>query len=353
MAGMLKNQPVNISLASIVKVAFVVLGLWFLYLVKEIVALLFLAIIIASAIAPLADLFERKRIPRMGTVIVVYLLCVAAFVLVLYLIIPPIVDELKQLAGLIPEYYETVTKQIFKTTRGISPDAAKNAQEFLITFGEKIRSVTSGFLSVVAGAFGGVVAFGAVLVTSFYLAIQRRGVEDFLRLVTPKANEAYVVDLWTRVEHKLGRWLQGQLLLALIVGVTVFIGLSFIGVPYALLLGVAAALFEIVPIVGPLLSAVLGISLAIIISPFLALLTLVFYVILQQVENHILVPLLMKRVTGLNPVVVIVALLAGAHLGGVLGMIIAVPLATIAGELLDDFAKHKATDKSTERAHAA
>jgi len=100
-------------------------------------------------------------------------------------------------------------------------------------------------------------------------------------------------------------------------------------------------LLEIVPIAGPILSALVGVSMAIIISPFLALLTLIFYIIAQQVENHILVPILMKKATGLNPVVVIVALLVGAKLGGVLGMLVAVPLATIAGELLEDFSKKK------------
>lgn len=335
------KTQLDIPLSTIMKVALVVLGLVFLYLVKEILALLFLSIIIASAVAPWVSYFERYFVPRLLGVFIVYVIILGALAATFYFVIPPIIDEIRHLAVVLPDYYDTFSKQIFRTTRGISPDWAKNAQEFLISTGEQIKDFSSGAVRAVSGLFGGAVALGAVIVISFYLAVQRRGVEEFLRLVTVKEQEEYVLDLWKRVELKLGRWLQGQLLLGCIVGVTVFIGLSIIGVPYALLLGLIAGVFEIVPIVGPLFSALIGIAVAVLISPFLALLTLVFYVIVQQIENHVLVPLLMKRITGLNPVVVIVSLLIGAKLGGVLGMILAVPLATIAGELLEDVAKKK------------
>ena len=335
------RQLTHISFASVFKVVLVLLGVWFLFLIKEILALLFLAIIIASAVGSWVGFFERFSVPRLGGVFIVYLAILGLLTLVLYSVIPPIIEQIKQLAVVLPDYYETFSKQVLRTTRGISPDWAKNTQEFLINFGDRIKDFTSGAVQAITGLFGGVVAFGIVVVISFYLAVQRKGVEDFLRLVMPKEQEEYVLDLWKRVELKLGRWFQAQLLLAFIVGATVFVGLSLIGVPYALLLGVIAGIFEILPIVGPLFSAIVGIGVAVIISPFLAVLTLLFYVIIQQIENHVLVPLLMKRITGLNPVVVIVALLVGAKLGGVLGMIISVPLATVAGELLEDFAKKK------------
>ncbi|MBI1755169.1 AI-2E family transporter [Candidatus Azambacteria bacterium] len=341
-----QKQSFDIRLSVIIKVVLVLLGFVFLYLIKEVLAILFLAIIIASAVDPWVGFFEKYYVPRLVGVFLVYLVIFGALATVFYSIIPPIIDEIKQFAVVLPDYYDTVSKQIFRTTRGISPDWAKDAQGFLIAAGEQIKSYTSGVVRAISGLFGGVVAFGAVVVISFYLAVQQKGVDDFLRLVTPKEEESYVLDLWKRVEHKLGRWFQGQLLLGCIVGLTVFVGLSIIGVPYALLLGVIAAVFEIVPMVGPLFSALFGITVAVLISPFLAALTLLFYVIVQQIENHVLVPLLMKRITGLNPVVVIVALLIGAQLGGVLGMLLAVPIATVAGELLEDLAKKKSAPVS-------
>lgn len=331
----------DISLSAILKAAGVVLALMFLYLIKEVLAILFLAIIIASAVDPWVSFFEKYFVPRLLGVSLVYCAVLGVLAAVLYFMIPPIIDQIKQFAVVLPDYYEALSRQVFRTTRGISPDWAKEAQVFLIGAGEQIKSYTSGAIQAFSALFGGVAASGAVVVISFYLAVQRKGVEDFLRLVTPHNQEKYVLDLWKRVEIKLGRWFQGQLLLGCVVGVSVFAGLSVIGVPYALVLGLIAGIFEIVPIVGPLFSALLGVAVAVLISPFLAALTLLFYLIVQQVEAHVLVPLLMRRIMGLNPVVVIVALLIGAKLGGVLGMVLAVPMAAVAGEALDDFAKTK------------
>ena len=342
----IQRQFLDISVGTVLKIAAVVIALSLLYLTREILVILFLAVIIASAVSLLAGALERYRVPRLIGVLATYLVGVVFFSLVLYLIIPPIVDEIKQLAVVLPDYYEIAARQIFKTTSGISPDYAKNAQSILLNFGEKIKEFTSGVFNIASALFGSAVSFVAIIVISFYLSIQKKGVEDFLRLIIPQDQEEYVINVWMRVEKKLGKWLQGQIIIALIMGVTVFIGLTFIGVPYALLLGVIAGVLEIVPIAGPILSALVGVSMAVLISPFLALLTLIFYIIVQQIENHILVPILMKKATGLNPVVVIVALLAGAKLGGVLGMLISVPLATIAGELLEDLSKKKTLSKN-------
>lgn len=340
-----QKQKSDISLSVILKVVAVAAVAGFFYLVRDILIILFLAVIIASTVSLFAGVLEKRRIPRLFGVLLIYLSVAGALVLIFYFMVPSIIDEIKQLAVVLPDYYESVSKQIFRTTSGISPDYAKNAQDVLLGFGDQIKELTSGAFNIVSALFGGVVSLIAVVVISFYLSIQKKGVEDFLRLVTPYDQEEYALDLWHRVEKKLGKWMQGQLILGLILGISVFIGLTIIGVPYAILLGLIAGIFEIVPIAGPIFSAVLGVSVAILISPFLALLTLIFYIIIQQVENHILVPILMQKTTGLNPVVVIVALLAGAKLGGVIGMLIAVPLATIVSELLDDFAKKKSLVK--------
>lgn len=337
-----QRHPIDISLFSIVKVALVAAVAILLYFVKGIIALVFLAVIIASAVEGWVSFFEKRRIPRIAGVLLAYVAFIGFLLLAMYAIVPPIIEEIRQLVVVIPDYYDTVSKQIFRTTRGISPDYARNTQEFLVGFEGKFSGIGSGAFATIADVFGGIIDFGIVIVISFYLAVQKKGVESFLRLVTPKETESYILDLWRRVDVKLGRWLQGQLLLGCIVGFTVFLGLSIIGVPYAILLGLVAAIFEIVPIVGPLFSALLGISVAALVSPLLAVVTVIFYIILQQIENHVLVPLFMKKIIGLNPVIVIVALLAGAQLGGILGMIIAVPLAAILSELLDDLAKRKA-----------
>ncbi len=343
---MTPKQIVDVSTWTIFRGILILLFFWFLFLIKNILVVLFLSLIIASAIAPFANYLQEKKIPRVFGVLFVYIVAILFFSLLLYLVVPTVIDEIRQLASVFPDYYEKFSNKFSTTIVNISPDYAKTAQDFLINFGEKINSITSGIFKAVAGVFGGFATLGIVIVISFYLAVQERGVEYFLRMITPKHNENYVLDLWRRVEKKLGLWLQGQLMLGIIIGLVVFVGLSLLGVPYALLLGIVAGVFEIVPVVGPIFSAFAGVLVAFMIDPWLALWTLIFYVIVQQFENNILVPNLMKKMTGLNPIVVLISLLVGFELGGVLGMVIAVPLATIFSELLDDYAKAKLKESS-------
>lgn len=169
----------------------------------------------------------------------------------------------------------------------------------------------------------------------------KQGPAGFIRSVLPAKYEDYVISLWKRAEHKVGRWLQAQLLLALSVGFLVFVGLSLLNVKYALLLGIIATILEIVPIVGPVVSAIPGVILAFAQSPTLGLWVLVFYIAVQQVEGHILAPLILGKTLGLNPVTVIIALLIGGTLAGIIGILLSVPVAVVIVEILDDMAKQK------------
>lgn len=331
----------DISIWTLAKIAMAVLLFWFLFLSVDLLIVIFLSVIIASAISPVVGYLAAKRIPRVWGVLLVYLLVAAFLAFLMYLIVPLIVNEIRQLAILLPEYYESASSKFSNMAINISPEYAKSSQDFLMKFGETIKDASSSILGVLASIFGSVATLSIVFVISFYMAVQEKGVENFIRIITPKDDEEYALNLWKRVEKKLGLWLQGQLILGFVVGLAVFIGLSIIGVPYALLLGIIAGLFEIIPMAGPLLSAIVGVSVALVVNLWLGVLTLIFYIIIQQTENHILVPLLMKKMTGLNPIVIIVALMAGLELGGVLGMLISVPIATIIGELLADYSKSK------------
>ena len=196
-------------------------------------------------------------------------------------------------------------------------------------------------VGLVVSIFGGLMSFIAILIISFYLSVTKNGIENFLGSIVPEKYEPYAIGLWKRSEIKVGRWLQGQLLLGLIMGLVVYVGLSLMGIKYALLLAFLAAVLEIVPIVGPVLAAIPAVFLAFLQGPSLGLWVVLFYVAAQQLENHLLVPVVLGKTTGLNPVVVIIALLVGQQLAGIPGMILSVPLATVIVELLDDFAKHK------------
>ena len=157
----------------------------------------------------------------------------------------------------------------------------------------------------------------------------------------PHEKEQYIIDLWRRAQNKIANWLRGQLALGLSMGVLVFVGLKIIGIKYALILGIVAAVFEIVPFVGPILAAVPAIVLAFLQAPILAFWTAGMFLLAQQFENHVLVPLVMRRLVSMNPVIVILALIFGAKLGGILGALLGVPIMSVIEEVVADFNKRK------------
>jgi predicted PurR-regulated permease PerM len=147
--------------------------------------------------------------------------------------------------------------------------------------------------------------------------------------------------LWHRAERKIGYWLRGQVILSLFIGIVTWVGLSLLGVRYALLLALIFAMLEIVQVAGPIAAGLAAVTVALVQAPLLAGLVAVFFFIVQQIEGNIIVPILFRRMLGLHPVVVIFALFVGGRLGGVIGLIVAVPIAAVITEFLNDWSKGK------------
>jgi predicted PurR-regulated permease PerM len=150
-----------------------------------------------------------------------------------------------------------------------------------------------------------------------------------------------VLHVYARSRQKIGAWFRTQLVASLIMGVTVWGGLTLLGEPYAFLIGVIAALFELIPFVGPIASGAVGIVAALGVSSTLAIYTLIFFIVAQQFESNILVPILSRRAVDLHPVIVIVALLIGAEVGGFLGIVISVPAAAVFQEVIQEWSSKK------------
>ena len=337
------HTHVEISTSTILRFILVILFFVFLYILKDVLIIFLFALIIASAISPFANWLDEKRFPRLLGVLLLYLVVLALVIAILSLIIPYISQDISQLVSTMPQLVAKVSTSLEKVQQG-SPqylDFLSEVQNILQGFSDYLQQSSQSILGLVISVFGGVMSAIAILIISFYLSVTKNGIENFLGSIVPEKYESYAMDLWKRAELKVGLWLQGQLLLGLIMGLIVYVGLSFMDIKFALILGFLAAILEIVPMVGPVLAAIPAIFLAFLQSPALGLWMIVFYIIIQQLENHILVPIVMGRTVGLNPVVVIVALLIGQQLAGIPGMILSVPVATIIVEMMDDFAKHK------------
>ena len=311
-----------------------------LFMVREIVGVLIFAIIISSALEPLLGYLEKKKIPRLLSLIGVYILFFVFFAALIYIVLPLMLDQLKNFGDNYPTYFGKIEEAAGTIT--FIPGLSTNLHDLLNQLTGQIPSFTS-LISYASSIFGGIISFIVVLVVSFYLSLSRGALDGFLSSVMPPQFEAYVHGLWIRAQKKMGRWLQAQLLLSIFMFVVVGIGLWILGVEYAFLIAIIAGILEIVPFVGPIVAAGLAILLALSQSAILGVWVLIFFVAIQQLENHVLVPLLIKKLVGLNPVTIILAILVGAKLGGVLGMLLAVPLAAVVDEFFDDLAKRKAS----------
>ena len=206
-----------------------------------------------------------------------------------------------------------------------------------------------GIFSSLSAVSGGVINFILIIVLSFYLAVQEDGVAKFLKIITPLKHESYVINLWRRSQLKIGRWMQGQIFLGVLVMVLVYAGLLIIGVPHALLLAVVAGIFELIPLFGPVLAAIPAIFIAYTASGTGAMLIVAaLYIVIQQFENHIIYPLVVRKVIGMPPIVSIVALVIGGQLAGFLGIVVAVPVAAVIMEYLSDIEEYKVAKLSQQ-----
>lgn len=346
-----KQLTIDISTSTILKVIFTVLFFVFLYLLVDVLIVLLFAIIIASAVSPFADWLDEKKFPRLLGVILLYLSIFSLIVFLLSLVIPFVGLEINQLIKALPEFIQSVSisiEQAQEVTSSRYFDFFNEILNFLDSFSEYLAISSQSVISFIIGIFGGILSFVAIIVISFYFSYMKNGIENFIRALVPDKYESIVLGVWKRSEIKVGRWVQGQLLLALIVGLAVYVGLSILGVRFALLMGIIAMILELVPNVGPVLAAIPAVILAFIQGPaILGMWVILLYVIIQQAENHILVPIVLGRTVGLNPVVVIISLLIGLKLAGILGVILAVPVAAILVEILEEIA-HQTGYKKTQ-----
>ncbi len=349
---MIKDTPVsvNISSATIIKTILFLLLLLFLYFFRDLVLIILTAIVIASSIEPLAKWFVRRKIPRVLAVIFVYLGAVGVLVGIFMTFLPLIIEETSNLSEAIPQYVNSADfwpsikdNNNFlsgKTVQDITSGFA--ISDIIDGLKSTVNHTFNGFWQSVSFIFGGLLSFILIIVFSFYFAVQEYGIANFLRIVTPLKHEEYIIDLWKRSQLKIGRWMQGQVLLALFIGILVYLGLMILGVKYALLLAILAALAELIPLFGPILAAIPAVLIGFLDGgTSLGFMVIGLYVIIQQFENHLIYPLVVKKVVGVPPLMVIIALLVGAQLAGFLGIIIAVPIAAVLMEFANDMEKKK------------
>lgn len=337
-----KPTFVSISTGTIIRAICILLGLWFIYLVRDVVAILFVALILASAFDRWVDWLQRKYIPRAVGILFIYIIILSAFSLVISSLVPPLIAEIRGVAIDFPVYWDQLTASVLKV-RSLSDQPAflSGFQRLIESLEESLAATGQGVFSSLFSVFGGLISFIVVLVMTFYMTVSESWIKSSFRALLPDKYQPYVTHLLTRMQEKVGAWLQGQMILSLIIASIVYLGLSIIGVKYALILAVLAGLFEFIPYVGPIMSAIPAIFFGFTQSPFVALLVLIMYVVMQQMENHIIVPAVMRRAVGVHPILSITAMLMGAKLFGFVGILLAIPVVTAISVWVEDVVEER------------
>ncbi len=335
----MKNLSITITTGSFVRGILLVLLIGLLYFLRDIVMIVITAIVIASSVEPGIRSLMRRKLSRLLSVVVIYTTIASVFTIVVFLFIPPVLGDTAGFLNGIPAQLSAIN--ISDATHGLIPFGSVgetfSSADILKNISKALGDSTGGALTTLSAFFGGVASFVLIVVFAIYFSVQETGVDDFLRVVTPVKHQVYVLNLWKRSQEKIGKWMQGQIVLALIVGVLLYLGLTILGVPYALLLAVLAAMFELIPIFGQYIAAVPAVLIAFGSGGTTeGLLVVGLYLVVQQFESHLIYPIVVKKVVGIPPLLVILALLVGYKLLGFLGVLISVPIAGAIQELVSD-----------------
>jgi predicted PurR-regulated permease PerM len=340
----LEQKPIsiNITLGSLFKAVLVLILLYFFYLIRDILLLLFVSLILASALDPLVDRLQEKKVPRGISVMFIYLILLSLIAFILITIVPPITQEIGDLAKNFPDYLERVSSSFssfndYSAKYGIG----QNIGTGLDFINSNLQSATGGVLSTVSGFFGGIVSFFLVMVLTFYMVVEENAIKKLVWSIAPVEHQPYIMQLINRMQKKIGLWLRGQLILSFFIFILSYVGLLILGVKYALVLALIAGLTEFVPYLGPMIGAIPAVFLALTQSPLLAMFVAILYYVIQLTENNILVPKVMQKTVGLNPIISITVLLVGFQIAGIAGAILSIPVATAASILLGDLFAHK------------
>lgn len=322
-------------------VAFAGILLWAAYLARDVILLVYIAVVLAIGLGPLVRSIERsvpagKRAPRWLAILLIYLVVVGTLTLVGLLVVPPLIAQSQDLWRRLPQLLDRGQEFLIRYHLLEHPITLEEAVRKAPGPGDAVGTVATAVTRV----FGGLLAFLTLLILTFYLLLESESL--FLGFVRffPRAERPRVESVARKISTKVSAWLSGQLILAGSIGLTAAIGLYLLGVPYFYVLALIAALGEMIPVVGPIFSAIPALGVAFTVSPRTALFTALFLIAQQQFENHLLVPKVMERQVGVSAVIVIVALLVGGSLLGILGAVLAVPTAAIVQvvvqELLDE-----------------
>jgi len=335
----LNKRPININITSgtIIKTIAIFILFYFLYLISDILVLFFVSLVFSSALDPWVDKLKKRKIPRSVSVLMLYFVVFAILGTTLYLITPPIINEVNSISSDLPSYIESISSK-FSLVKDYSLkygllDSTKSSFDVVTGY---LQNTASGVFFTLFNIFGGIFSFVLILVLTFYMVVEESAIKKLVWSIAPEKNQTYIMHLINRMQLKMGHWLRGQLIVSLSLAVMSYVGLEILGVHYALVLALIVGFFSFIPYMGAILGAIPAIFIAFTQSPLLAILSIVLFYIVHFIEGNFLQPKIMQKFIGLNPIVSILAILAGFKLAGLVGALISIPVTTALSVFVQD-----------------
>ncbi len=307
------NKKIEISYKTIIFTILSLLGLVLLWQVRGLVILLFISFVFMEALNPAVSRLERFKIPRPLGILILYIIILTVISFSVAGIVPILVE---QTAGLVKTLPETL-----KNIKIFGSDAIDLSSQFKI-----LENLPGGIAKTAISVVSNVISGFVILFLTFYLLLEKKNFPKYGNEVFGETGKEKMIAIIERLEARLGSWVTAEFFLMSIIGLLSYIGYSILGLSYAVPLAIFAGLLEAVPSIGPTVATALAALVGFTISPLTGVLAIVVGTVIQQLENNIIVPRIMKQTVGFNPLVTILLIAAGAKLGGVVGAILALPV---------------------------
>jgi predicted PurR-regulated permease PerM len=340
-----KGNVLDISWEAIIKIFIAIFIFYIIYLARSIALWFLFALAISILLDPAINVLRKIKIPRIIAILIVYLSIFGILGLLIYLSAPLFISEIRQFIQYLPGYFTEINPVL----RQFGIDTAQNISDFSDIITSNLQQSSQSILKAIMVFFGGLASTASILTMAFFLSIEERGVEKALLLLAPQKYEDQIRMIFERVQKRVAGWFGARMLACLFVGIASYIVFFLFGVKYAFILALISGFLNFIPYIGPWITSILLIVLiAISTGSWLTVLyVLISITIIQEIENKLLTPLLMKKMTNIPPVLVIISLLLGAEIFGFLGMIFAVPVFGIIYEFIKEFLE-KRRDGSIE-----
>jgi len=341
---MKKRSVLDLSWETVMKIALAVIFFYFLFQIKDIIIWFVFALIISVLFNPAIDFLRKFKIPRIAATSFVYLLTFGLLSVVFYLAVTILVGEVEQLSHLLPHYIQ----ELSPTFREMGIYVFEDIESFINGIKSSLRELASAFFTVLFSVFGGIFTTFFVLTMAFFLSLEGGLVEKGMVALFPKKYEEYSMALWKRCQKKVSSWFATRILACLFVGVATYIACLILAIKYPFSLGLIAGVTNFIPYIGPLVSGTLIFAITAVDGLAKGVFILIVFILIQSIESSVLIPILSQKFIKLSPVLVIMSLTIGGVLWGMLGALLAVPLAGILFEFLKEFLEKKKREEAVE-----